>query len=164
MSASTICSTGSPPSRPEALGEEAPDELEDEVADLADLIGRGPPRAALVEATHDGCGVGRQLAAVREEERLLVREEVERLVTIWQLGEVEAVKRRRREPTRFPDLEALERGQDDEARRGETGYRIVGVMPVLKRLGAVFGETIGLAGPFHFNDRDAGVEAVDDTA
>ena len=101
---------------------------------------------------------------MREEERLLVREEVERLVAIWQLGEVEAVKRCRGEPAGLPDLETLERGEHDEARRGETGCRVVGVMPVLQRLGAVPNETIGLAGPLHLNDRDAGVEAVDDTA
>ena len=69
-----------------------------------------------------------------------------------------------RGPAGFPDLEMLERAEHDEARRGETGYRVVGVMPVLERLGAVSGETIGLAGPLHFNDRGAGVEAVDDTA
>ena len=57
----------------EALGEKAPDQLEDEVADLADLIGRGPTRTPLVEAAHDGCSIGREPPAMREEERLLVR-------------------------------------------------------------------------------------------
>lgn len=141
----------------QVLGEEGPDELEDELRELLS-IACAPLAEPLVQVSDERDCLAGQLGLAAGEIGLPVREEQQRVEVLRELGEFEGDPGRRVHGTRLPDLEAVEGAQYDVPRRGHLGRP--GIAPVVEGLHAVLIEAPGLARPLHLDDADTRPEHV----
>lgn len=136
------------------LGEQTPDRLEEEVAAH---VGRRRETVAkpVVEPGHQIDGLASHRLLRRDEHRLALREERERVDALRQLDEVELGPGRRRIAAGLPHLEAPERAQHDEPRSRDVACRVRGVAPIGQCLCAVRRQPLRLARALHLNQASA---------
>lgn len=145
----------------EVLGEERPDDLEDELRELV-AAARPPLAQALVEVGQERDGLASELGLPAREVRLPPGEEEERVEVLGQLREVERRAGLVVDGAGLPHLEAVERAEHDVPRGGHR--RRPRVAPVGEGLLAVLLQPPRLAGPLHLEDADARPDHVHEAA